>query len=142
MAIRCCNQATVWWSVSYVDFPNESNTISDEDVEENSLMNPYLWSIGWYQMDMEDCTFQCETSTQHNSEKAQVLQYRRYDLGGDQDSIRVFNGIENVEFRLSSKYLYSDVEYLKAMKQVRVSQLDYDDKIHVYFAAVAKVIDS
>ena len=60
---------------SYVDFPNESSTISDED-KENSLMNPNLWSIGGYQI-MEDCAFQCKTSTQHNSEKAQVLQCRR-----------------------------------------------------------------
>ena len=42
----------------------------------------------------------------------------------------------------SESILYGDVEYLKAMKQVRVSQLDYDNEIHVYFAAAAKVIDS
>ena len=85
-------------------------------------------------MDMEDRAFERETST-HNSEKAQVLQSLSYDLDGDQDSIRVFNGVENFEFRLFSKYVCGDVEYPKAKKQVRVSQLDHDDEVHVYFAA-------
>ena len=54
----------------------------------------------------------------------------------------MFNGVENFEFRLVSKYVYGDVEYPKAMKQVRVSQLDYDDEIHLYFAVVTEVLDS
>ena len=90
---------------------------------------------------MEDRAFELETST-HNSEKAQVLQSLSYDLDGDQDSIRVFNGVENFEFRLFSKYVCGDVMYPKAKKQVRVSQLDHDDEVHVYFAAAAKDFDS
>ena len=61
----------------------------------------------------------------HNSENAQVLQCWSYHFGGDQDSIQVFNGVENFEFRLFSKYVYGDVEYPKAMKQVRISQLQF-----------------
>ena len=50
--------------------------------------------------------------------QAQVLQSWSYDLGGDQNSIRVFNGVENsnFEFRLFSTYVYGDHEGIEARK--------------------------
>lgn len=67
------------------------------------------------------------------------MECEKYDLGGHREVIKVTANNCVMDLMLFSNYCYGDLVYLKAMKQVKVRQMD--DEIHVFLIVATKIIN-
>ena len=121
------------WSLCYEDCPDTAIVFTDDN-EDDSLLNPDNWTIGWYNLD------EAKTNSGNlASNQPELLECARYELCGEQETIQIENGNEFSSWRLYSMCAYAGVNYLKPMKQVRISQLQ--NEVHIFSFVAAKIID-
>ena len=104
-----------------------------DDNEEDSLLNPDNWTIGWYKLDEDK-----KNDGNLAANQPELLECTRYELCGEQQIIQI-DGNDHANWRLYSMWTYAGVTYLKPMKQVRISQLQ--NEVHVFAFVAVEIID-